>query len=614
MAEKWQPSLGAWPENGGVRFRVWAPEVEQVGLDLQGQPTVTLDKQPDGTHTGFVERLKPGALYRYRLDNNNSFPDPASRFQPEGVHGYSEVIDSGFGWGPHPRPMLDEWDDDLRPELSLDGLIVYELHVGTFTPEGTYMAAVNQLPKLVELGVTAIELMPLADFPGQRNWGYDGVGLFAPARCYGRPEELRYLVRSAHRLGLGVILDVVYNHLGPDGNYLSQFSKQYFSETHQTGWGAGLNFNGPGGDQVEKFFIENALYWANEFHFDGFRLDATHAILDSRESPFLKNLTAALHDASGRRYLVIAEDERNESKIIRPVDQGGLGLDGVWADDFHHQVRRAIAGDHEGYFADYTGSATDLAKTIEQGWFYTGQRSEVKGEDRGTKTDGVDRQRFVVCIQNHDQVGNRAFGERLHHQVRPSAYRAASMLLLLAPQTPLLFMGQEWACSTPFSFFTDHNEELGKLVTEGRRKEFRLFSAFNDPAARERIPDPQAESTFRRSILEWAEADREPHASCRRLYQKLIALRKSDPAFAPGSRCEVTPIEPGGLLIKRTAPEGDIRYLAISLKAGVSIPIPNSVVVFSTEDPDHAPFPEAPIISEAYVDFIAPAGLLLRPT
>ncbi len=464
-----------------------------------------------------MPELPVGALYRYRLDGEGPFPDPASRFQPQGVHGPSRVVDPGaFAW------LDPEWRG-----VDLGELVVYELHVGTFTPEGTYQAAREKLGYLKDLGVTAVELMPLADFPGGRNWGYDGVDLFAPARAYGEPDDLRRLVDAAHGEGLAVLLDVVYNHLGPDGAYLGLFSPSYFSETHKTPWGPAVNLDGPASEHVRGFFIENAQHWIHEYRLDGLRLDACHALVDESPRHVLSELQERVRSSlPEREVLIIAEDSRNLVRMVQPEAEGGWGLDAVWADDLHHQLRVGMAGDRDGYYADFTGSVEDLTRTIRDGWFFQGQTSRHFGGPRGTDPTGAPPRRFVVCLQNHDQVGNRALGERLHHQVDLATWRAASTLLLLGPETPLLFMGQEWGATSPFLFFTDHDPDLGRRVTEGRRREFADFQAFADPAARARIPDPQAEETFRRSRLDWGEAAKEPHGGLGRLYRALLALRR----------------------------------------------------------------------------------------
>lgn len=566
------PGLGAVLEGEGTRFRVWAPErrlIEVVIEDTTGAVRAehALAKGDDGTFAGFAAGVGPGALYRYRLDGEGPFPDPASRFQPRGVHGPSQVVDA----------RRFRWSDGAWRGLSLDDLAVYELHVGTFSPEGTFTGARKRLAHLRALGVTALELMPVADFAGDRNWGYDGVSLFAPARCYGRPDDLRALVDAAHRLGLGVIFDVVYNHLGPAGAYHGTFSRRYFSERHRTPWGAAMNLDGPGSAMVRQFFIENALHWVREYHADGLRLDATHTLLDDGPRHFLAELLSRVRAAApkGRAPLLIAEDHRNLAHMMRAEADGGWGLDGVWADDFHHQVRRALAGDDEGYYADFAGTTADICATLRSGWFFRGQRSRYLNERRGTDPSGLAPRRFVICLQNHDQVGNRAFGDRLHHTIDGAAFRAATVLLLCAPETPLLFMGEEWAASSPFLYFTDHEPKLGKLVTEGRRREFRSFSAFADAKVRARIPDPQALETFRASRLDWAEVRCQPHAGILRLHRALLRLRRADPALRSASwkGVEARPIDADCLSLRRCARGSDL-LVVVRLRGSGRVAVP----------------------------------------
>ena len=517
---EWIPSLGAIVGSNGTTFRVWAPDHERVDVVVEGVPR-SLTRDPQGYWTGTVADIGPGTLYQYRIDGDESrtFPDPASRYQPYGVHGPSQVID----------PQAFAWTDAAWRPLTLDETVFYELHVGTFTPGGTFRAAIERLDDLRALGVSTIELMPVADFPGDRNWGYDGVALYAPARCYGSPDDLRALIDAAHARGLAVCLDVVYNHLGPDGAYATVFSAHYFTDRHSSPWGRGVNLDGPQCEHVRAFFIENALHWIGEYHVDALRLDATHALHDESSRHFLAELASAVHAHAPRPVLLIAEDSRNLVTLVQPLDRGGYGLDAVWADDFHHQARTHTAHDAESYYRDYTGCTEDLATTIEQGWFFTGQRSLHLGGLRGVDPSSASPQQFVICIQNHDQVGNRADGARLNHEIDPAAYRALSVLLLLCPETPLLFMGQEWAASTPFLFFTDHHEELGRQVTAGRREEFSAFAAFRDPMTRGHIPDPQEARTFERSRLCWNESGQSPHLEVRRLYQRLLALRRDMP-------------------------------------------------------------------------------------
>jgi maltooligosyltrehalose trehalohydrolase len=518
----WQLDLGANVVADGVRFRVWAPNARRVEVEIERRSSAerhALTLEAHGYHAGTVPGARAGDRYRYALDGSQPFPDPASRSQPDGPHGASEVVD----------PARFSWTDGGWPGLTADGLAIYELHVGTFTPEGTLDAAIGRLPDLKSRGVNAVELMPLAEFPGCRNWGYDGVDLYAPSSAYGGPEGLRRFVDAAHAVGLGVLLDVVYNHLGPDGNYLRVYASDYFTDRYDTPWGDAVNYDGPQSEHVRHFVLQNVRYWLEEYHLDGFRLDATHAIMDSSPRHLLAEIAEVVHSLPDRRAVVIAEDHRNLVQQIRPVERGGLGLDGVWADDFHHALRTYLTGEREGYYANFTGRLEDVATTIEQGFLFQGQKHPTTGERRGTKVTDEPARAFIFCTENHDQVGNRALGERLAHLIDRERYLVASAVLLFVPETILLFQGQEFAASTPFQFFTDHNPELGRLVTEGRRKEFAGFAAFADPARRERIPDPQAASTFRRSVLDWSE--RATNTEVYDLYRTLLVLRRDDPVL-----------------------------------------------------------------------------------
>jgi len=608
----WQPGLGAWLDGGAVRFRVWAPLGREVELVLDPASPAPrrhrLTADADGSWSDTLDGVAAGTRYAYRLDGDGPYPDPASRFQPEGVHGPSMVVDPG----------AFAWSDAGWRGVPLDRAVIYELHVGAFTPAGTFAAAAARLPYLADLGVTVVELMPLADFAGSRNWGYDGVSLFAPSHRYGTPDDLRRLVDAAHRLGLAVLLDVVYNHFGPDGAYHALFSPFYLSTRHHSPWGSSVNLDGDESGAVRAFFIENALHWLHEYHVDGLRLDATHALVDDSPQHFLAELNGRVRaSVKGREVLLIAEDERNLATIVRSPAEGGWGLDAVWADDFHHQVRVLTAGDRDGYYQDYSGSMADLAATLRRGWYYGGQHSYYAGQPRGTEPAGVPPERMVICIQNHDQVGNRPFGRRLHHQIDAASYRAVSALLLFAPETPLLFMGQEWAASTRFCFFTDHHAELGRLVTEGRRGEFARFEAFADEAQRARIPDPQAQSTFEMSRLNWEEQARPEHATVLDLYRALLRLRRAEPALRPGGRVEVVELDEFGLAVARTPPAGDPLLLVACLTgtgrcelARLRLAVPGSgwALVLATDDPaPHIDPRDAPVVR-----FARPSAVILR--
>jgi maltooligosyltrehalose trehalohydrolase len=511
----------------GVRYRVWARGASRVeALVWTGDEpprTVPLALDASGYYHGLDHRGEAGDLYKFRLNGKEDYPDPASRYQPEGVHGRSQVIDPG----------RFQWHDLEWSPPPLRSLVIYELHVGTFTPEGTFLAAIDKLQHVRSLDVTAIEIMPVADFAGERNWGYDGVSIYAPAHSYGHPDDLRALVDAAHQIGLAVILDVVYNHLGPDGNYLGAYAPGYIDEERKTPWGGALRFDDPNYRPLRALFVANPLYWRTEFHIDGFRLDATHAILDESPRHILEEITSAIHEHGG---FAIAEDSRNDSRVILPVEENGLGFDGVWADDFHHTLRVFNTRENEGYLGDFAGTLAEIIETLRHGWYYRGQYSQNKGGKRGSECRHIPPRKFVHCISNHDQAGNRALGERLNHSISREAYLAGSALLCLTPYTPMLFMGQEWGTSSPFIFFTDHNEELGKLITKGRREEFKDFASFHSEAARARIPDPQDPKSFLDSKLVWDELGDEKKSRTLELYRKCLALRRQQAAFRPESR------------------------------------------------------------------------------
>ncbi|MGI8486160.1 MAG: malto-oligosyltrehalose trehalohydrolase [Thermomicrobiales bacterium] len=521
----WRIEAGAQVTSTGVRFTVWAPVATSVEVELveaDGSRFEPIAHGEQGVWSGEISRVIAGAHYRFRIDGEGVYPDPYSRYQPEGVHGPSEVVD----------PSVFAWTDAEWTGLVAENLVIYEVHVGTYTKAGTFSALMDELPELKRLGINAIELMPVAQSPGARNWGYDGVNLFAPSHVYGRPEDLRRLVDAAHHLGLGVILDVVYNHLGPEGNYLSAFSPQYFSSRHQNDWGDGLNWDGDGGAFVRQFAIDNACAWISEYHLDGLRLDAVHAIIDDSPVHIVAELTAqarAVAMQAGRKIVSIAEDGNHEISDTRPVSEGGDGLDAIWADDFHHEMRVELTNAHENYYADYDGSTVSIAEAVNAGLVLT-ERQE--GASPIQERDPASA--FVFCIQNHDQIGNRPFGDRLHHDINLDRYAVASTLLLTSPETPLLFMGQEFAASTPFLYFTDHPAELGRLVTEGRRREFAGFPAFQDEHLRETIPDPQEESTFLPSKLNLNE--RSLNGGIYALYRELLQLRRTDPVLSHNDR------------------------------------------------------------------------------
>jgi maltooligosyltrehalose trehalohydrolase len=595
----WRPRFGAHFTSAGLEVRVWAPTSTTVSIRLTtagGVREVSLRAEAEGCFAGSIDRVRPGDRYAVVSDTVGLVPDPASRSQPDGVDGLSEVVD----------PATYTWRTNAWDVPGLDDLVIYELHVGCFTPEGTFAAAASRLPHLAALGVTAVELMPVAAFPGRRNWGYDGAALFAPAAVYGRPDDLRALVDAAHALDLAVILDVVFNHFGPAGAYAAALSPLFFSAEHTSPWGAGINLDGPGSEMVRAFFIDNALHWLREYRFDGLRLDATHALIDESERHFVAELTACVRALVGRPVLMMAEDHRNLRTLVEAPSAGGWGLDAVWADDFHHVVRRLTAGDDEGYFADFAGTPQELAQTLNRGWLFQGEYATSFMAPRGTPAHGLPRARSIVCLQNHDQIGNRAEGDRLHHVIDPAAFRALSVLVLLAPETPLLFMGQEWAAATPFQYFTDHDEALGALVREGRRHEFQRFRAFADETRRAQIPDPQATSTFLASQLRWAERDDPPHAGVLALYRDTLRLRRGlAPGGAAGDPEMAWPAEgTAGIVLRRAGKDGSLVVLAACLKGAGDIdvskacPLANAWrIALTTESAHYVDRPEPPRVT-----------------
>jgi maltooligosyltrehalose trehalohydrolase len=550
--------FGAWPVRDGVRFRLWATGARTISLVLHDGAAAgvhLVGSDGEGVYDRIILGAAAGDRYSYLVDDGEQRPDPASRFQPEGLHGPSQIVD----------PSAFLWTDRAWRGRTPGDLVIYELHIGTFSPEGTFAGAAGRLERLRDLGVSAIELMPVAATPGARNWGYDGVSLYAPSAAYGHPDDLRRLVDRAHHFGLSVILDVVYNHLGPEGAFLPVLSPEYLTDRHRTPWGRAVNLESP---MVRRFIKDNARHWIREYHVDGLRLDATHALIDEQDPHIVRELADAARGAADRPILVHAEDHRNLALMLEEAAAGGWDLDGVWADDFHHVMRRLLAGDRHGYYADFEGTTGELARVIRQGWLYTGQPTPRAHRSRGTDVSHVPMRRFVVCLQNHDQIGNRAAGDRLHHAVAAEAWRAASTVLLMVPMTPLLFMGQEWAAGTPFQFFTDLEPSLGSQITEGRRQEFADFPEFSSEAARERIPDPQAASTFAASRLRWEERDEPEHAAVLRLYQALLALRLDHRALGASDALEGEADAPdeGTIVIRRA--DGDAVFWIVARLAG----------------------------------------------
>lgn len=551
-------------------FRIWAPAVKSASVLIDGSAT-PLAQQEGGWWQADVASASPGTHYQFLLDGDNyPLPDPRSAWQPEGVHGPSRVYDqAAFPW------TDAQWAPPAWPAA-----VVYELHIGTFTKAGTLDSAIERLPYLKALGITHVELCPVASFPGAHGWGYDGVDLFAPQESYGGPDALKRFVDACHAQGMGAILDVVYNHFGPAGNYVGRFGP-YFTASHTTPWGEAINFEDGGSNEVRRFFVDNALLWLRDYHFDGLRLDAVHAYMDRSAIHFMEQLSievAALEAEKGREYVLIAESDLNDPRLISPREENGYGLDAQWSDDFHHAIIALITGDRGGYYADF-GTVADLAKSLRRAFVFDGQYSQYRNRNHGRPAAGLPGWRFLGYAQNHDQVGNRAQGERISHLTTEGRTKIAAALVLTAPFVPMLFQGEEWAASTPFQYFTDHEDkELGRLVSEGRKKEFGAFG-WNP----EDVPDPQHHSTFERSKLHWEELSDPSHAEILDWYQQLIALRRATPELTDGAldQAEVEFSEADKWLTMR---RGSV-FVAINLGQGVhTIPAPATAQALALSD------------------------------
>ena len=520
-------------DDGKVRFRLWAPKAQRVDLCLANQEPQALSKLEDGWFE-LVTNTPVGSRYEFQINGQTNVPDPASRFQPSDVHGPSEVID----------PNAFNWQDQHWRGRPWEEAVIYELHIGTFTPDGTFAAAEQRLDYLADVGITTVELMPIADFAGARNWGYDGVLPFAPDNCYGHPDDLKRLIQAAHRKGLMVFLDVVYNHFGPEGNYLRTYAPEFFTARHRTPWGNAINFDGPGSRAVRDFFIHNALYWLEEYHFDGLRFDAVHAIVDELKPDILTELAEAIRAKLGVDRLIhlVLENDQNAAHYLTSLesrrDAGATAegdqrktprlYDAQWNDDIHHALHVLITGEADGYYCDYSEQPIrHLGRCLAEGFSYQGERSRHRNNaPRGEPSRDLPPTSFVSFLQNHDQVGNRAYGERINKLAEPKALKAALAILLLAPSPPLLFMGEEFGADTSFLFFCDFDGELAAAVTDGRRNEFARFERFSSPNTRASIPDPNAETTFTRSKLDWRSLDEPTHQFWLTFYHDLLTLRR----------------------------------------------------------------------------------------
>jgi maltooligosyltrehalose trehalohydrolase len=553
-------SVGAEVQpDGGVHFRVWAPRCECVEVLIESQPAAlvrVLERETDGYFAGLISDAAPGSHYRYRLDGANAFPDPASRSQPEGPRGPSAVVD----------PDAFHWTDQGWPGLTAGGQVIYEMHVGTFTRSGTWTAAVEQLGELAALGVTVLEMMPVADFCGRFGWGYDGVNLFAPTRLYGAPHDLRAFIDRAHAAGLGVILDVISNHLGPEGDYLKQFSPDYFTDRYDNEWGEAINFDGPTSRPVRDYFLSNAAYWIDEFHFDGLRLDATQQIFDASSVHIIREIVdRARQAARGRKILLIGENEPQQTNLVRSTAHAGYGMDALWNDDFHRSAMVALTGHNEAYYTDYLGSPQELVSAVKYGFLYQGQRYRWQGKRRGTPAFDLPPSAFVHFLQNHDQIANTAFGLRVHELTSPGRYRALTALVLLTPSTPMLFQGQEFAASSPFLYFADHRSKIAASVRKGRADFLSQFPSLAAASVQSRLADPGDASTFECCKLDFSE--REGHATAYALHCDLLKLRRDNPLFQSQQRGSMdgAVLAPEALALRFFGEDGDDCLLLVNL-------------------------------------------------
>lgn len=584
--------VGAEVTAEGVHFRVWAPKADQVTLEHAEKESflkpaeAELHPEAGGYFSGMVPDARAGTFYRFRLPTG-AFPDPASRFQPAGPHGPSQVVD----------PTRFKWDDADWKGPDRQGQVIYELHIGTFTPEGTWEAALSKLPKLAEVGITMVELLPVADFSGRFGWGYDGVNLYAPTRLYGTPDDFRAFVNEAHSHGLSVILDVVYNHMGPDGNYLGRFSDDYETDRHKNEWGKALNFDGRNSACTREFFSTNAAYWIDEFHLDGLRLDAMQQIFDDSPEHILKVIGMRAREAAGnRKVFIVGENECQTVTSLLPTEKGGYGLEAQWNDDWHHAALAALTGRREAYYTDYRGTPQEFISAARHGYLYQGQWYRWQKKPRGQPTVAIAPEQFVAYTENHDQIANSLRGRRLHQLTGPSEYRAINALLLLGPATPMLFQGQEFQSSAPFLYFADHNPELAELVKKGRKEFLHQFSSIASPEAETCLHDPSKEESFAMCKLDWREWER--NGSAVEFCRDLIQLRRTDPVFSNPERGGVdgAVLGPEAFCLRFKGRNGDDRLMLVNLGVDLPLsPLPEPLmappvggawrVIWSSEDP-----------------------------
>ena len=606
------------PKSNATHFRVWAPERKAVHVVFEDKRSpVALASEGNGYFSGLAPDVEGGATYKYAIGDTDPYPDPVSRFQPTGPHHFSQVID----------PASFAWTDANWQGCELKGQVVYELHLGTFTPEGTWGSALTKLEYLRQTGITLIEVMPVADFPGKFGWGYDGVQPYAPASIYGTPDDMRRFVDRAHAVGIAVILDVVYNHLGPDGNYLSKYSPLYFSEKHHTDWGLGINFDGEGCASVREFFRENAAYWIREFHLDGLRLDATQDIHDDSDTHILAEIAKAARQAAGKKPIIlVAENEPQETDLIKPLAEGGYGLDALWNDDYHHSAMVALTGKADAYYTDYRGSAQEFLSCFKYGYLFQGQWYRWQKKRRGTSTLGLPRPAMVTFIQNHDQIANSARGRRIHVITSPGKFKALTAATLLGPGTPMLFQGQEFASSKPFFFFADHNPELAKMVEEGRVEFLAQWRAFKLPEMRPCFANPSSPETFERCKLDFSEV--ETNAEVYALHRDLLRLRREDPVISRQGEdgLDGAVLSPNCFVLRYFSPgfKAD-RLLVVNLGTDLQLdPAPEPLLgpprslewtkLWSSEDPQYGGCGTASLDSEKNWIIPGEAAVVLHPT
>ncbi len=598
-------------KDGGAHARVWAPACKRVDFVIDGGASHPLERAEDGYFEGKIPGVTSGSRYRFRLDGDRLRPDPVSRFQPDGPHGPSVIVD----------PSAFQWTDQSWKGLDVQGQVLYEMHVGTMTPEGTWGAASAQLDAVKDLGITAIELMPVADFAGRFGWGYDGVDLYAPTRLYGAPDDLRAFVDRAHGLGIGVILDVVYNHLGPDGNYLGDFSSDYFTDRYKNDWGRAINFETS--PPARAFFVENGGYWIDEFHFDGLRLDATQDINDagSREHVVASIVRRAREAARGKRLYLIAENEPQDSVLVRPRSAGGWGLDAVWNDDFHHSAIVALTGRREAYYTDYTGGVQEMISCAKYGYLYQGQWYKWQKKRRGTPSLDLPPHTFISYLQNHDQVANSALGLRAHQVSAPGRFRALTALMLLGPATPMLFQGQEFASSSPFLYFADHRGELRENIRKGRYEFLSQFDSVLDPDVWPLLAPPDEENTFRRCKLNLDERRTQPRTY--ELHRDLIELRRSRHAITHPVRVDGAVLAPDVMALRLFSADGDL-LLVVNLGRDLDLsPAPEPLLappagstwtlLWSSESVKYGGNGTAPVHPDARWRLPGDAALLFAP-